>query len=93
MLLTLFPEERPEYARGVPAGDRMEIRLHRAAKMTTASCLLYRDGVFRGFARMNKPDAADTLGRERAEQRLIKKQDIRIRKKAYAEVKLLLHAL
>ena len=72
MLLTLFPEERPEYAQGVPAGDRMEIRLHRAAKMTTASCLLYRGGVFRGFARMNKPDAADTLGRERAEQRLIK---------------------
>ena len=72
MLLTLFPEERPEYARGAPAGERMEIRLHRAAKMTTASCVLHRGGVFRGFARMNNPDAADPLGRERAEQRLVK---------------------
>ena len=72
MLLTLFPEERPEYARGAPAGERMELRLHRAAKMTTASCVLHRGGVFRGFARMNNPDAADPLGRERAEQRLVK---------------------
>ena len=29
MLLTLFPGERPEYPEGAPAGERMEIRLHR----------------------------------------------------------------
>ena len=44
MLLTVFPGERPLYPAGKPAGDRMEIRLHRAERYTTASCLLVRGG-------------------------------------------------
>ena len=40
MLLTLFPEERPVYPEGRPAGERMEISLHRGERFTTASCLL-----------------------------------------------------
>ena len=41
MLLTLFPEERPEYPEGRPAGRRMEIRLSRGEQFTTATCSLY----------------------------------------------------
>ena len=40
MLLTMFPEERPEYPEGKPAGDRMEIRLSRGSRYTTAACAL-----------------------------------------------------
>ena len=40
MLLTLFPNERPEYPDTPPAGERMEIRLSKGEKMTTASCAL-----------------------------------------------------
>ena len=48
MLLTMFPEERPEYPEGKPAGDRMEIRLSCGSRFTTASCVLWRSGlVFR----------------------------------------------
>ncbi len=72
MLLTLYPDERPEYPPGAPEGERMEIRLRRAAKRTTAVCVLQRGGLFRGAARMDNPPAEDALTRERAEQRLIK---------------------
>ena len=49
MLLTLFPEERPEYPDAPPAGDRMEIRLNRGEQITGASCAYYRGkNVFRG---------------------------------------------
>ncbi|MCR5088585.1 MAG: coproporphyrinogen dehydrogenase HemZ [Oscillospiraceae bacterium] len=39
MLMTLFPGEKPEYPEGKPSGRRMEVRLHRAACLTTAVCL------------------------------------------------------
>ncbi len=38
MLLILFPEERPEYPAGQPAGDRIELRLSRGERMVTAIC-------------------------------------------------------
>ncbi|MBR1456192.1 MAG: coproporphyrinogen dehydrogenase HemZ, partial [Oscillospiraceae bacterium] len=44
MLLTLYPGERPQYPGGRPEGERMEIRLSRGAKRTTATCLLVRGG-------------------------------------------------
>ncbi len=72
MLLTLFPNERPEYPAGAPEGERMEIRLHRAARFTTASCVLRRGGVFRGTARADNRALTDALTAERIEQRLIK---------------------
>lgn len=43
-MLTLFPEERPEYPEGKPAGDRMETRLSQGARYTTAACTLRLDG-------------------------------------------------
>lgn len=44
MLLTLFPEERPEYPEGAPVGEGMETRLSRGARYTTATCTLRFDG-------------------------------------------------
>ena len=38
MLLTLFPDERPEYPEGTPEGKRMELRLSRTDATTSASC-------------------------------------------------------
>lgn len=72
MLLTLFPDERPEYPSGPSEGERMEIRLRRAAKYTTAVCVLQRGGYFRGTARAKNAAPTDALARERTEQRLIK---------------------
>ena len=52
MLLTLFPNERPEYPEGKPEGDRMEIRLSRGERLTSAGCTLYRGkNVWHGAAR------------------------------------------
>ena len=73
MLLTLFPQERPQYPEGRPEGDRMEIRLRRGEKRLTASCLLVLGGArFAGRASA----ALDTLGgrleTERRAQRLVK---------------------
>lgn len=45
MLLTLFPEERPEYPEGKPRGDRMETRLSIGEAYTTATCALHLSGV------------------------------------------------
>ena len=73
MLLTVFPGERPLYPAGKPAGDRMEIRLHRAGRYTTASCLLVRGGErLHGIARADNLRLTDALTTERIHQRLIK---------------------
>ena len=44
MLLTLFPDERPEYPDGRPTGDRVELRLMPGPKITTATCVLVYHG-------------------------------------------------
>ena len=72
MLLTLFPDERPEYPAGKPDGERLELSLHRAAHYTTAVCVLRRGSVFRGVARAENARLTDALQRERIEQRLVK---------------------
>ena len=72
MLLTLFPEERPEYPEGRPEAEGMEVRFHRAEKMSTAVCVLRRGGVFKGVSRAKNTPMGEILARERAEQRLIK---------------------
>ena len=73
MLLTMFPEERPEYPEGKPAGDRMEIRLSRGSRYTTAGCALWRSGqVFRGRAAAVLPAGTEPLEADRVQQRLIK---------------------
>ena len=73
MLLTLFPNERPEYPSGEPEGERMEIRLSRGARATSASCVLSLGrGVFHGAARAQNDSLSDPLERDRICQRLIK---------------------
>lgn len=73
MLLTLFPEERPEYPEGSPAGDRMELRLHRGGVYTTAFCAFYSGGVcWRGRAAAKNSAMTDALSTDRICQRLIK---------------------
>ena len=73
MLLTLFPNERPEYPGMAPAGDRMEIRLSRGERVTSASCALYRGKArFRGAARAENAALTDPLQRDRICQRLVK---------------------
>lgn len=73
MLLTLFPNERPEYPNDRPEGDRMEIRLSRGEHMTSAGCALYRGkNVWRGAARERNTALDDPLQRDRICQRLVK---------------------
>ena len=45
MLLTLYPDQRPEYPAGRPEGDRVELNRSRGAVYTTVTCLLWKDGV------------------------------------------------
>lgn len=73
ILLTMFPEERPEYPQGRPEGDRLEIRLSRAEKLITATCALHRgDEVYRGRASVKRALLDGELLTDRYCQRLIK---------------------
>ena len=73
MLLTLFPTERPEYPAGKPAGDRMEVRLSRGEKRTTASCVYCRGGArYVGRAAADNASLAGKLNADRRCQRLVK---------------------
>ena len=66
MLLTMFPEERPEYPEGRPQGERMEVRLSRGARYTTATCALHRGAqVFRGRAAAALSAGAEPLETDR----------------------------
>ena len=75
MLLTLFPGERPEYPEGKPGGRRMELRLSRAERYSTASCL-YHDGTraFHGRAavRTELLEAADAVRTDSICQKIVK---------------------
>ena len=74
MLFTMFPGEKPEYPEGKAEGDRIEVKLSRAAKYTTATCKLVRDGeCFSGKAAETNADADDNLELDRVCQRIIKK--------------------
>lgn len=57
MLLTLFPEERPEYPEGAPVGEGMETRLSHGARYTTATCTLRFDGAV-GHGRAAAPNGS-----------------------------------
>ena len=73
MLLTLFPTERPVYPEGKPAGDRMEIRLHRGKTRTTASCTLcLGEQRWHGRAAVNNTALTTELITDRKCQRLVK---------------------
>ncbi|MBO5556619.1 MAG: coproporphyrinogen dehydrogenase HemZ, partial [Oscillospiraceae bacterium] len=73
MLLTLFPQERPEYPEGRVPGEGMTVRLSRGAKMTTATCTLHREGrVWHGRAAIPNGRLTDELETDRRCQRLVK---------------------
>ena len=74
MLFTVFPGEKPEYPEGKACGDRIEVRLSRAEKYTTATCRLVRaEEVFNGKAAEKNADLEDSLELDRVCQRIIKK--------------------
>ena len=73
ILLTLFPQERPEYPQGKPEGERMELKLSEGEVFLTASCALHLGGkVYRGKAAVKKAGLEEPLLRDRYSQRLIK---------------------
>ena len=73
MLLTMFPGERPEYPAGRPEGDRMELKLSRGEKFTTAGCRLVLGGQeYRAMTRAENSLMTDALLSDRICQRLIK---------------------
>ena len=73
LLLSLFPQERPEYPSGKPEGDYMLLKLSEGAHRLTASCTLCRGGQrWYGRAGAAKLDPADRLLYDRCCQRLIK---------------------
>ena len=73
MLLTLFPEERPEYPEGPCRGEGMTVRLSRGSRFTTAACTLYREGkVWHGRAAVGNDRLTDPIETDRRCQRLVK---------------------
>ena len=73
ILLTMFPDERPEYPEGKPEGERMEIKLSRGSKYVTATCALHKNNaVYRGRAAVKSDLLDGELLTDRYCQRLIK---------------------
>ena len=73
MLLTLFPEERPEYPSEASAGDRAELSLYEGGLRHTALCRLFIDGrEYRGRAWVDAARTTDALSRSKYLQRIIK---------------------
>lgn len=72
-LLTLFPDERPEYPEGAPEGERCELRLSRGAQYVTSSCRLVTDaGEYRARAAARIPPELDVVESARRESRVVK---------------------
>lgn len=73
MLLTLFPDERPEYPEGKPEGDRAEIQLFEGAKRYTAVSRIVLGGkIYSGRAASPKSLISDELSKARVLQRILK---------------------
>ena len=74
ILLTLFPEERPEYPQGSePEGDRAELYLYEGAARYTAVCRLYLNGSeFSDRSACEKVLITDELSKAKYLQRIIK---------------------
>jgi len=73
LLLTMFPQERPEYPAGKPEGERMEVKLSRGEKYITATCAMHLGGVCsRGRASALRKEGSGALAEDRVNQRLIK---------------------
>ena len=73
MLLTLFPEERPEYPEKLPDGDRMEVSYRRNGPERSACCRLIIGGeTFEGEDTAVLSDETNGLEENRTGQRLVK---------------------
>ena len=73
ILLTLFPDEHPEYSQEEPAGDRAELSLFIASARYTAVCRLYLYGrEFRGRASVASSQITDEISKSKYLQRIIK---------------------
>ncbi len=73
ILLTMFPEERPEYPEGSPEGDRAELYLFEGRKYYTAVCRLYRNGSeYLGRSKVGKAKTTDELALTSCLQRIVK---------------------
>ncbi len=73
MLLTMFPQERPEYPQDRQPGDRMELSLSSSRRFTTAVCSLHLGPqVYHGRASAHIPEDSGALAADRVRQRLIK---------------------
>ena len=60
-LLVLFPTERPEYTEECVKENAAYLTLHRGSTWVTATCRVYRDGVFDGSARVRTDALTDEL--------------------------------
>ena len=60
-LLVLFPTERPEYSEEQVKENAAYLSLHYGKTWVTASCRIYRDGVFDGTSRVRKDQLTDEL--------------------------------
>jgi len=73
MLLTVFPDERPEYVLKKTAADCLSVSLSRSEIYCVSVCVLKKDGtVFRGTARAMSSALTDEIVTDRICQRLIK---------------------
>ena len=73
ILLTLFPEERPEYPQEKPDGDRAELYLNEGGVRYTAVCKLFLNGNdYSGRAAVEKAKITDELSKSKYLQRIIK---------------------
>ncbi len=73
IMLTLFPNERPEYPQEEPTGDRAELYLFIADSRYTAVCRIYLDGKeFRGRSNVSSSRITDELSKSKYLQRIIK---------------------
>ena len=72
-LLTLFPEERPEYPEGEPAGERCELTVTRGEKYAVCTARLVRGGAeFRGTARAELDKMSGRDGEAHYMNRIVK---------------------
>ncbi|MEA4894704.1 MAG: coproporphyrinogen dehydrogenase HemZ [Oscillospiraceae bacterium] len=73
ILLTLFPDERPEYPQEKPEGDRAEFYLFQGPVKFTASCRLFINGrEFKGRAVVDSSLITDEISKSKYLQRIIK---------------------
>lgn len=73
MLLTLYPEERPEYPPARERGDGAEISLHRSKTYATAVCrLLYRGTYSTGRAAVREDALTDAVTAGRLLSHIVK---------------------